>query len=281
MDNPVCQVFSTTMRDTTLCDLMGHESNHFFTDFFLEVPILKYYQTPDGVFAYPLENIYECLNEKFTVEDIEFRCSQCDEEEPQCKNECRGGKKIHKMSKPAKVLFIKLNRVDDMDPTTKIESSVEFPIMLDVSEYTVNDQTAKYQLNSIILHDSAVNSSEGGHYITVTRNDKNQYYYMDDSRKPRLINFETERESLYKQACFLSYVLVESGEVEEKQYSYIELAKNHLKKDKVDTVTNKNKLNKKKLNKKNLGQILRAKKRRPEDDDQSQTEKSVKKVFKN
>ncbi|KAI9296500.1 cysteine proteinase [Neoconidiobolus thromboides FSU 785] len=207
MDNPVHQIFGIVKKDTSSCASKGHESNHFFTDYSLEV--------------LPSKDIYKSLDHHFQSKKIDDRkCDHCD---------IRGkGKNMVTIHKPPKVLLIKINRTSYS--FKKRDDAVEFPTILDISKYTDSNSTTKYQLDSVVVHYGR--DAYSGHYVTVTRNKDNEFYMISDASEPELLKFESFKKELYQGACVLSYVLIEDNEEKNKieDYSLIELFDNHPKK---------------------------------------------------
>lgn len=123
-------------------------------------------------------NIYDCLNDMFKVEDIQYNCEKCNNHENNIIQ-----KKI--MVTP-KTLVIKIKRYYTKGKNlVKNNSFIKYPLILDMMPYIICENSQKYVLYGIINHTGML---DFGHYYSYirkyNRKDKifsDQWYCCNDS----------------------------------------------------------------------------------------------------
>jgi len=154
---------------------------------------------PDTHTSLALEtNIYDCLNDMFKVEKIEYKCEKCENTENNMND-----KKI--MNIP-KTLIIKIKRYySNGKRLVKNNKFVKYPIILDMEPYILCDKSQKYELYAIINHSGILDS---GHYYSYVKkyNRKtnkflNQWYCCNDSNVKDI----TIEEALTSQNAYILY----------------------------------------------------------------------------
>ena len=139
-----------------------------------------------------IDNINESLEKYISEESIEdYKCSKC--------NQIVTLKKATYISRLPNILIIHLNRLllnYENGNLEKINSRFEFPKTLNLKKYCIennikeeeskeNNYTKKkdeyynYELKGVNIHKG---SAEGGHYISIIKVDKNNWYKFDDSK---------------------------------------------------------------------------------------------------
>ena len=132
-------------------------------------------------------NIYDCLNDMFKIENIQYKCEKCNNNENNLIQ-----KKI--MVTP-KTLVIKIKRYySNGKKLVKNNSFVKYPLILDMMPYIISDSSQKYELYGIINHTGVL---DFGHYYSYVRKynrkDKkfsNQWYCCNDSNVSEITNDE-------------------------------------------------------------------------------------------
>ena len=130
-------------------------------------------------------NIYDCLNDMFKIENIEYKCEKCNNHENNIIQ-----KKI--MVTP-KTLVIKIKRYYSKGKhLVKNNSFIKYPSTLDMMPYIICENTQKYELYGVINHTGIL---DFGHYYSYVRKynrkDKifsNQWYCCNDSNVSEITN---------------------------------------------------------------------------------------------
>ena len=130
-------------------------------------------------------NIYDCLNDMFKIENIQYKCEKCNNHENNVIQ-----KKI--MVTP-KTLVIKIKRYYSKGTNlVKNNSFIKYPPILDMMPYIICDSSQKYELYGIINHTGML---DFGHYYSYVRKynrkDKkfsNQWYCCNDSNVSEITN---------------------------------------------------------------------------------------------
>ena len=124
-------------------------------------------------------NIYDCLNDMFKIENIQYNCEKCNNMENNIIE-----KKI--MNSP-KTVIIKIKKYYSNEKRLfKNNKFIKYPLILDMMPYIITTDThKKYELYAIINHIGILNS---GHYYSYIKkyNSKthkflNQWYCCNDS----------------------------------------------------------------------------------------------------
>jgi len=130
-------------------------------------------------------NVYDCLNDMFKIESIEYKCEKCNNHENNVIQ-----KKI--MVTP-KTLVIKIKRYySNGRNLVKNNSLIKYPSILDMMPYIICDSSQKYELYGIINHTGVL---DYGHYYSYVRKynrkDKkfsSQWYCCNDSNVSEITN---------------------------------------------------------------------------------------------
>ena len=112
--------------------------------------------------------IYDCLNEMFKIDNINYKCENCNNTEGNLME-----KKI--LSKP-KTLIIKLKRYSSTQfGNRKINKMVYYPKYINMQKYYCGELEQSYKLYAIINHTGSMN---GGHYYSFIKqlNDDNKTF---------------------------------------------------------------------------------------------------------
>jgi ubiquitin C-terminal hydrolase len=116
----------------------------------------------------PSLTIYDCLDEYFKIEDIDYKCEKC------CNTSGnRMDKKI--LTKP-KSLIIKIKRYEQFGSFAhKITDMIHYPETLSLNKYYCSDNIQDYNLYGVVNHVGNIN---GGHYYSYVKeyNHKNNTY---------------------------------------------------------------------------------------------------------
>ena len=201
-----------------------------------------------------INNIYESLDKYILEDNIEdYNCPNCGEKVIL--------KKSSLLSKLPNILIIHLNRIilNYQDgKQEKINSKFEFPKELDLKKYCLEnnitetekiykkkDEYYKYNLKGVNLHKG---NSEGGHYISIIKVDKDNWYKFNDSnvKKFDINKLEDEcyggiKEDDHKEKTMSAYLLfyelskkkpikiiLKDSEIENYKEKYGEIIKNNL-----------------------------------------------------
>lgn len=143
-------------------------------------------------------NIYDCLNDMFKVENIQYKCEKCNNKENNIIE-----KKI--MNIP-KTLIVKIKRYySNGKRLVKNNKFVKYPLILDIEPYIISSNSQKYELYGIINHTGIL---ESGHYYSYVKkyNKKinkfiNQWYCCNDSNVKEI----SIEEALTSQNAYILY----------------------------------------------------------------------------
>ena len=116
--------------------------------------------------------IYDCLNDMFKIEDIEYKCEKCGNA-----GENKSEKKL--LTRP-KSLIIKIKRYELVgDTLIKIKKYIQYPLVLDIKNYYLGeDIDTKYELYGIINHSGI--GLDSGHYYSFIRNTEQDGSFSDN-----------------------------------------------------------------------------------------------------
>ena len=147
--------------------------------------------------------IYNCLNDMFKVENIQYKCEKCNNYENNIMEK--------QILTKTKTLILKIKRYYTLgNRIVKNNQNVKYPIVLNMKPYIVEDSLLNYELYGIINHVGWLNS---GHYYSFIRkyNEKNnkfdkQWYCCNDSQITEISN---EEALTSEHAYILFYNLIE------------------------------------------------------------------------
>ena len=147
--------------------------------------------------------IYNCLNDMFKVENIQYKCEKCNNYENNIMEK--------QILTKTKTLILKIKRYYTLgNRIVKNNQNVKYPIVLNMKPYIVGDSLLNYELYGIINHVGGLNS---GHYYSFIRkyNEKNnkfdkQWYCCNDSQITEISN---EEALTSENAYILFYNLIE------------------------------------------------------------------------
>ena len=110
-------------------------------------------------------SLKSCLDNYFKEEFIEYKCDKCKE-----KNNNIMLKKILDLKKYLIITFKKFDFNTELQIMTKKHNTIEYPLILDINNYTLSNLNNQFALKSVINHVGMLNY---GHYFTDTKfNDK-------------------------------------------------------------------------------------------------------------
>ena len=146
--------------------------------------------------------IYDCLNEMFKIDNINYVCEKCKNSE---------GNLIEKklLSEPPSSLIIKLKRyaaINNSNRITKINKMIAYPDILNIQKYFCGNNILKeYKLHGIINHTGSMN---GGHYYSYVKNLKEdnktfneQWECCNDSRVSNI----SDEEAMSSQNAYILF----------------------------------------------------------------------------
>lgn len=144
------------------------------------------------------KTLVECLDRFTNAEklDIMYEC-------PNCKT-TSGVTKQLKLRRLPPTLCIQLKRFEHhVGVSSKIDTHVGIPLMLDLSKYTLGSSRACiYELYAVVYHIGSVNT---GHYIALVKTRDGIWFKFDDAKVIRI----SEKEVLDSQAYLLFYIIHE------------------------------------------------------------------------
>ena len=148
-------------------------------------------------------NIYDCLNEMFKVEVIDYKCEKCQNTEENLME-----KRI--ISQPKTSLIIKIKKYEQVgNRLVKNNKMIYYPELLNIQQYFCGQILKEYELYGIVNH---IGSLNGGHYYSYIRDiDANgkftdQWLCCDDSK---VYKISTEQAMLSQNAYVLFYNICE------------------------------------------------------------------------
>jgi ubiquitin C-terminal hydrolase len=139
------------------------------------------------------KSLYDCLDHYFLDESLnnqqnDWRCDEC--------KTYNKSTKTSKLWRNPKVLVISLKRFTyDLKKNNK---SIDIPINLDISKYSLSRKNNNYKLKSVAMH---YGNLQGGHYYSICEK-KNKWYEIDD-----LDVKETSQLDIIKQGYVFFYCL--------------------------------------------------------------------------
>lgn len=166
--SPIVELFHGVLYNSIKCDECGyvHKSHEPFM--FLTLPIPKQI---DG--SVQLKDCIASFSKSERLdENNKWICEKC-------KNPVRATKSIG-IEKCPPLLIIHLKRFNrTYNRLSKIRTSVDYPDIIDVSEFTLSEQKKKYQLIGVVYHSGELN---GGHCTSAAFDlPTNTWYYFNDS----------------------------------------------------------------------------------------------------
>lgn len=116
-------------------------------------------------------SLIDCLDayfhhENLNTNDNPWKCDRC--------NTSTESKKTVLLWKNPEILIISVKRFDNF--LRKNNKKIEIPEFLDISKYTLDKKSSKYKLRSVASH---VGSLNGGHYVSIVKNNE-KWYLIDD-----------------------------------------------------------------------------------------------------
>ena len=154
---------------------------------------------PDTHISIEIEtNIYDCLNDMFKLEKIEYKCEKC--------NNIENNIIEKKIMNIPKTLIVKIKRYySNGKRLVKNNKLVKYPLILDMEPYIISGNSQKYELYGIINHSGILDS---GHYYSFIKkyNKKtnkflNQWYCCNDSNVKEI----SIEEALTSQNAYILY----------------------------------------------------------------------------
>jgi ubiquitin C-terminal hydrolase len=144
-------------------------------------------------------SIYDCLNNMFKIESIDYKCEKCDN----IKNN-KIEKKI--MNRPKTTLIMKIKKYYNIDDKMiKNNQPIRFPELLDIQSYIIGNESSKYELYAIINHVGCISSGHYYSYVkkynTKTNTFFNQWFCCNDSN----ISTITKEEALNTNNAFMLF----------------------------------------------------------------------------
>ena len=132
-------------------------------------------------------SIYDCLNNMFKIESIDYKCEKCEN--------MKNNKIEKKIMNIPKTLIMKIKKYYNIDNRMiKNNQPINYPPILDIQPYIIGNESVKYELYAIINHVGTINS---GHYYSYvkkynTKNNTffNQWYCCNDSNVSTITNEE-------------------------------------------------------------------------------------------
>lgn len=147
--------------------------------------------------------IYDCLNEMFKIDNITYKCENCNNTEGNLME-----KKI--LSKP-KTLIIKLKRYSNTqygNRPVKISKMIYYPKTINMQKYYCGELEQNYKLYAIINHVGSIN---GGHYYSFIKNLQADNKTFDDQwiccNDSQVSNISEEEAMSSENAYILFYTL--------------------------------------------------------------------------
>ncbi|ODV87686.1 hypothetical protein CANARDRAFT_193832 [[Candida] arabinofermentans NRRL YB-2248] len=160
-------------------------------------------KNPDNNLKTPISSLNACL-EKFTKPeklDVMYSCSTC--------NKRTEVTKQLKIKKLPSTLGIQLKRFEHLAQSVKVETHVDIPLMLDMTNYTLSDNDSEprignnlYELFAVVCHIGSVNT---GHYICMVKSRDGVWFRFDDVKVTQV----TQDDVLKSKAYLLFYIIHE------------------------------------------------------------------------
>jgi ubiquitin carboxyl-terminal hydrolase 10 len=217
-ESTIYDIFGGLLNQSVTCKSCGHVSktNQEFYDLSLHLGnSRKNSQTGDGN-SLPQEeetvkqrySIQKSINDFFSPELI--KTDKSDKSGYVCEN-CKkrtNAIKISSIDRAPETLLVHLKRFRfNGSSSSKVKQGVSYPSMLDLSQYTTNDDNVLYELISVVVHEGRSVSS--GHYIAHCRQPDGTWATHDDE----YINAITEKQALRDpSAYYLVYTRLTSKE---------------------------------------------------------------------
>ena len=126
----------------------------------------------------PSLSIYDCLDEYFKIEAIDYKCEKC--------GNTHGNRMDKKILIKPKTLIIKIKRYEQMGMFAhKVIDMIQYPETLSLNKYFCSDNIQDYHLYGVVNHNGTLN---GGHYYSYVKeynHETNMYgdnwYFCNDS----------------------------------------------------------------------------------------------------
>lgn len=127
---------------------------------------------PDNILNPNSINIYDCLNEMFKVEAIDYKC-----ENVACKNTI-SNKWEKKIISTPKTLIIKIKRYYNSrvnNHLSKNNTMIQYPKILDIKKYLCSESNSMYELYAIINHTGSLDSGHYYSYVKTINHETSQF----------------------------------------------------------------------------------------------------------
>lgn len=188
--SPIMNLFHGELISSITCPICKHADSVHDPFLFLSVPIAKKY-----IVSLSLE---DCINE-FAEKDVLDKDNmwKC----PCCHKPVQATKTLN-VYRCAPILIIHFKRFSPYSQR-KISTKVDYPDVLDTSNFVVSEEGGKYRLIGAVFHHGGL---FGGHYTSAALSqDTNKWYYYDDSVAREISSKEAHSSSAY----ILFYQLIE------------------------------------------------------------------------
>ena len=116
----------------------------------------------------PSLTIYDCLDEYFKIEAIDYKCEKC--------GNTQGNRMDKKILIKPKTLIIKIKRYEQLGMFAhKVTDMIQYPETLTLNKYFCSDNIQDYHLYGVVNHSGNLN---GGHYYSYIKeyNHENNTY---------------------------------------------------------------------------------------------------------
>ena len=168
---------------------------------------VTYNVTPNDIMCVSIPNafkneitLYDCLDEMFKVESIDYKCEKCENTESN-----RMENKI--LSKPKQTLIINIKKYIS-SPTNnglfKVNNFIKYPEILDINKYYCGSEINNYKLYGIINHTGGL---DFGHYYSYIKQLKpdgsfdDKWICCNDSR----VNNITDHEAMNSNNAYILF----------------------------------------------------------------------------
>jgi len=143
-------------------------------------------------------SIYDCLNNMFKIESIDYECEKCEN--------VKNNKMEKKIMNIPKTLIMKIKKYYNIDNRMiKNNQAIKYPPILDIQPYIIGNESVKYELYAIINHVGSMNSGHYYSYVkkynTKTNTFFNQWNCCNDSN----VSTITNEEALNSENAYMLY----------------------------------------------------------------------------
>lgn len=149
----------------------------------------------------PTITLYDCLNDMFKIDYIDYKCEKCNNTEQNVKEQ--------KLLTEPKTLIFKLIRyanIPNTDRAVKITKKVQYPKVIDMQKYFCGNNALKtYKLYAVINHSGSMNRGHYYSYVKTLQDDNTTFNDQWVCCNDENVNNISEDEALNSENAYMLF----------------------------------------------------------------------------